>query len=64
MLYCCIRKKRSILGIRDVHDEEDYYAFEDSPPFINPKSVEKDDIVVGYMRVDHIDGNTFELSDT
>ena len=51
--------KRSILGIGDVEDEEEYEAFEDSPPFINPKSVDQDDIDdvdVGYTRVDHTEG--------
>ena len=49
--------KRSILGIGDVEDEEEYEAFEDSPPpFINPKSVDQDDVDVGYMRVDHTKG--------
>ena len=48
--------KRSILGIGDVEDEEEYNAFEDSPPFINPKSVNEDDEDVGYMRVDHTEG--------
>ena len=48
--------KRSILGIGDVEDEEEYEAFEDSPPFINPKSVDQDDVDVGYMRVDHTEG--------
>ena len=36
--------------------EEEYDAFEDSPPFINPKSVDEDDLDVGYMRVDHTEG--------
>ena len=47
------RKKRSILGIDDVEDEEEYDTFEDSPPFINPKSVYEDDVDVSYTRVDH-----------
>ena len=55
MVYCCTGKK-SILGIGDVEDEEEYEAFEDSPPFINPKSVDQDDVDVGYMRVDHTEG--------
>ena len=53
--------KRSILSIGDVEDEdeEEYEAFEDSPPFINLESADKDDVddvVVGYMRVDHMEG--------
>ena len=48
--------KRSILGIGDVEDEEEYDAFEDSPPIINPKSVDEDDVDVGYTRVDHTEG--------
>ena len=48
--------KRSILGIGDVEDEEEYNAFEDSPPFINPKSVEEDDVDVSYKCVDHTEG--------
>ena len=26
------------------------------PPFTNPKSVDEDDLDVGYMRVDHTEG--------
>ena len=48
--------KRSILGIGDVKDEEEYEAFKDSPPFINPKSVDQDHVDVGYMRVNHTEG--------
>ena len=45
--------KRSILSIGDVDDEEEYDAFEDFTPFINPKSMDEDNVDVGYMRVDH-----------
>ena len=45
--------KRSILGIGDVEDKEEYDAFEDSPSFINQKPVDQHDEDVGYMRVDH-----------
>ena len=51
-----IPEKRSILSIGDVEDEEEYDAFKDTPPFINPKSVDEDDVNVGYTRVDHIEG--------
>ena len=51
-----VPEKRSILGIGDVEDEEEYNAFEDSPPFINPKSVEEDDVDVSYKCVDHTEG--------
>ena len=52
MVYCCIGK-RSIFGIGDVKDEKEYDIFQDSPPFINPKSVDEDNVDVGYTRVDH-----------
>ena len=55
MVYCCIEKK-SILCIGDVEDEEEYDAFEDSPPFINQKSVDEDDVDVCYMCVDNTEG--------
>ena len=45
-----------ILGIGDVEDEEEYDAFENSPPFFNPKSMDEDDVDVGYTRVDHTEG--------
>ena len=48
-----------MLGIGDVEDEEEYEAFEDTPPFINQKSVDQDDVYdvdVGYMRVEHTEG--------
>ena len=48
--------KRSILGIGDITDEEEYDAFEDSLPFINPKSVDEDDVDLSYTRVDHTKG--------
>ncbi|XP_057250629.1 uncharacterized protein LOC130591359 [Beta vulgaris subsp. vulgaris] len=53
-----VPRKRSILGIGDVDDEEEYDAFEDSPPFINPKiDVTCDaDVDTNYMRVDHTEG--------
>ena len=51
-----VPRKRSILGIGDVEDEEEYDAFEDSPTFINQKSVDEDDVDVGYTRVDHTKG--------
>ena len=44
------------MGTGDVEDEEEYDAFEDSLPFINPKSVDEDDIDVGYTHVDHTKG--------
>ena len=50
-----VPKKRSILGIDNVEDEEEYEAFEDSRPFINPKSVHQDNVDVDYMRVHHME---------
>ena len=54
-----VRGKRSIIGIGDVEDEEEYDAIEDSLPFINPKSVDEDDVNVGCTRVDHTEGINF-----
>ena len=51
-----VPEKRSVLGIGDVKDEKEYDAFEVSSSFINPKSVDQDDVDVGYMRVDHTEG--------
>ena len=48
--------KRSILGIGDVEDEEEYDAFKNSPSFINSKSVDEYYVAVGYTRVDHTEG--------
>ena len=45
--------KRSILGTCDVDDDEEYDAYEDSPPVINPKSMDELDVDVGCTRVDH-----------
>jgi hypothetical protein len=45
--------KTSIFGIGDVEIKEEYDAFEESPPFINPKFVDGDNVDVGYMHVDH-----------
>ena len=55
MVYCCIEKK-SILCTCDVEDDEEYDAFKDSPPFINPKSVDEADVDVGYTLVYHTEG--------
>ena len=46
MVYYCT-EKRSIPIIGDVEDEEEYDAFEDFLPFINPKSMNEDDVDVG-----------------
>ena len=45
-----------ILGIGDVEEEEQYDALEDSLAFINPKSVDENEVHVGYTRVDHTEG--------
>ena len=53
--------KRSILGIGDVDDEEEYDAFEDSLPFTCPNSVA--DFTAdetNYMRDDHTEGVVVE----
>ncbi|XP_056698036.1 uncharacterized protein [Spinacia oleracea] len=49
--------KRSILGIGDVGDEQEYDAFEDTPPFTCPGTVVIEDVdTTNYMRVDHTEG--------
>ena len=50
--------KRSILGIGDVDNEEEYDAFEDLPPFTYPEIRVEDDVNMSenYMRVDHTEG--------
>ena len=50
--------KRSILGIGDVDDEEEYDAFKDIPTFTYPENRVEDDVNMSenYMHVDHTEG--------
>ncbi|XP_021714663.1 uncharacterized protein LOC110682635 [Chenopodium quinoa] len=53
-----LASKRRILGVGDVEDEDEYDAFDDSPPFTAPtldvtNDVEKD---TNYIRSDHNEG--------
>ncbi|XP_021717904.1 uncharacterized protein LOC110685685 [Chenopodium quinoa] len=53
-----LASKRRILGVGDVEDEEEYDAFDDSPPFTAPRldvanDVDKD---ANYVRSDHNEG--------
>ncbi|XP_031131818.1 uncharacterized protein LOC116033200 [Ipomoea triloba] len=52
-----LQGKRSIVGVGDVVDEEDYDHFDETPPFsIGVQSLEEDNFEISYMRSDHEEG--------
>ncbi|XP_021838106.2 uncharacterized protein [Spinacia oleracea] len=50
--------KRNILGVGDVEDEDEYDAFDDTPPFTNPETEVTNNVDndTNYMRSDHTEG--------
>ncbi|XP_031120919.1 uncharacterized protein LOC116024158 [Ipomoea triloba] len=54
-----LQGKRSIVGVGDVVDEEDYDHFDETPPFsvgVQSLPLEEDNFEISYMRSDHEEG--------